>query len=93
MSHGFMAAHRTAKKMPATARPRKSFIVNEAIESAFTKLASLEAKELHEENRDEEQIVEGPARTIPQTAIVDCAKLSAELGCSVCRVVPENTHP
>ena len=96
-SDDFVPAQRTVKRASATSPPKRAFTVNDEIESAFTKLARIEAMEQSDEGLDDEQIVINVPKSVAnwprQAAAEDCAKLSKELGRSVCPLVPDNTHP
>ena len=67
-SNDFMPAHRTVKQVSAP--PKKAFTVNEEIESAFTKLARIEAMEQCDEGQDDEPIV---GRTPDQNLASTCS--------------------
>ena len=94
-SDDFVPAHRPVRRM--TAPQKKEFTINEEIESAFTKLARIEATEQCDDDLDEEPIASrtpDPALRWPrQRAAEECAELCLELGRWVCPLVPENVHP
>ena len=95
-SDEFLPAQRTVKRASATSSPKRAFTVNDEIESAFTKLARIEAMEQSDEGLDDEQIVINVPKSVTnwprQAAAEECAKLSKELGRLVCPLVPENIH-